>query len=410
MERVEGTAEKGYGRVAKVLAEQLEQTHGGAAVCVYHNGRKVVDVWGGKRDRAGRPWEQDTLSISFSTTKGVTATLLHMMVDRGLLHYDDPVAKHWPEFAEGGKDEITVRHLLTHTANLYDVRNLIEHADQMSDWDEMTRLLAQCTPPRGPTKSSTYHAMTYGWLVGEVIRRVAGDGRSFAQIVQDELAQPLALDGLFVGVPDEHHHRVAELLMGGDPFGQKKSGDTKKKAGRAQKMMKRAQQGLKLAERVGIKYDTRSFADAMMAPGFNPRSLNKPESMRASMPAVNGTFTARSLAKMYAALAQGGQIDGVRIVSDETLQEATRHHIKSVDRVIPVPMNWRLGYHQPFVLARRPPRSFGHFGFGGSGGWACPERNLAVAFTCNSGTGSPWGDLRIMQLGRAALKAADRAG
>ena len=175
-------------------------------------------------------------------------------------------------------------------------------------------------------------------------------------------------------------------------------------------MMERARTGMKLAEKVGFKYDTRSFADAMMAPGFNPRSLNTPESLRASMPAVNGAFTARSLAKMYAALAGGGQIDGVRILSEETLQEATRRHIKTVDRVIPVPMNWRLGYHQPFVLARRPPRSFGHFGFGGSGGWACPDRNLSVALTVNSGTGSPWGDLRIMRIGRAALKAADRMG
>src|SRR5215472_15223407 len=207
-----GTVHPDFWPVARALERQLRRgPRGGAAVCVYQDGEKVVDIWGGVKDSAGTPWQADTMSVSFSTTKGVTATALHILVDRGLLDYDDPVAKYWPEFASAGKERVTVRHLLCHQAGLYGIRAMIDDAARMRDWAYMTDVLARSAPAIPPGSASAYHGITYGWLVGELIQRVSG--RPFAEFVQRELAQPLELDGLYVGAPAEPAARAAELLV-----------------------------------------------------------------------------------------------------------------------------------------------------------------------------------------------------
>src|SRR5262245_29077499 len=185
-----GSIRPDFWPVARALGRQLKGG-GGAAVCVYHRGEKVVDIWGGTKDASGTPWQADTMSVSFSTTKGVTATILHILVDRGMLDYDDPVAKYWPEFAAEGKGQVTIRHLLCHQAGLFDIRRMIDHAGRMREWDYMTDVLARSAPTIAPGSASAYHGLTYGWLVGEVIQRVTG--RPFAEVVQRELAQPLEL-------------------------------------------------------------------------------------------------------------------------------------------------------------------------------------------------------------------------
>jgi CubicO group peptidase (beta-lactamase class C family) len=406
MKAVVGHADPAFRKVEMAFREQLQNTPGGGAVCVYHRGRKVVDLWGGVRDDEGNLWQQDTLSVSFSTTKGVTATLLHQLVAEGKVEYDKPVAHYWPEFAANGKASITVRDLLTHRAGLYGMRQLKLSFEDLCDWDRTTTALAAAPSNRDKAPHSVYHALTYGWLVGEVIRRAGG--ASITTQVQQRIAEPLKLDGFFIGVPDTEHLRVATLLMGW-PEGSARPA-TSAKAQRRKQIAAAIRSGLIALQKQGLAPDFSPFEDAVAVRGFHPRKLVTQEGLRAAMPAVNGTFTARSLARMYAALANGGELDGVRILDAHMLPVISAQQVDSLDRALFSPMRWRLGYHQPYVLTRRRPRqAFGHFGFGGSGAWADPARNLAVALTVNAGSGTPWGDMRILKIGAAALAGANRS-
>lgn len=393
--RLHGQVHPEFWPVARVLARQLRRGgRGGAAVCVYHRGECVVDIWGGSKDAAGTPWQADTMSVSFSTTKGVTATALHILVDRGLLDYDDPVAKYWPEFAQAGKERITVRHLLCHEAGLYGIRGLIDDVRRVRDWGYMTDALARATPALPPGTASAYHGITFGWLVGEVIQRATG--RPFAEVVQRELAEPLELDGLYVGAPAAQFSRAARLLMA-------RNGSTSAAFERRLRRLQRVLSALR------IRFDVTRMIEALLPPGVDTFEWDVPETLSASIPAVNGLFTARSLAKLYAMLAAGGQWHGRRLISEATLARATEVQTHRMDLVVPFPMHWRLGYHRAVTVRGTPPRGFGHYGFGGSGAWADPDRQLAVALVLNSGIGTPFGDLRTALLGGVALRCAARA-
>ena len=395
MTHLHGTVHPDFWPVARQLARQLRRGPGGAAVCVYHRGEKVVDIWGGARNAAGDPWEADTLAVSFSTTKGVTSTALHILADRGQVDYDEPVATYWPEFAQGGKEQVTVRHLLCHQAGLYDIRHLIDAAERMRDWEYMTDALARATPSLTPGSASAYHGITFGWLVGEVVRRIAG--RPFADVIQQEIAQPLGLDGLYVGAPPEAAARAAELLM-------PESGRRRMAA-----LGTRLDRIHQTAGRL-LRYDLRRTADALLAPGITEFGWDAPENLAAPIPAANGLFSARSLAKLYATLANGGAFNGTRLLSARTLERATEVQTRRIDLVVPFPMHWRLGYHRAATTAGTPPRGFGHYGFGGSGAWADPDLQLSMAMVLNSGIGTPFGDIRTAQIGGTVLRCARRRG
>src|SRR4030095_8200051 len=168
---LQGSLHPDFAPVGVSLARIIpRRAPGGAAVCVYHGGEKVVDIWGGTRDAAGNPWQADTLSLSFSTTKGVASTLLHVLADHGHIDYDARVADYWPEFAEAGKDAIKVRHLLCHEAGLYAISERGDHGREMLDGEQMVRRLAAAKPRHAPGAAHGYHALTYGWLVGELAR------------------------------------------------------------------------------------------------------------------------------------------------------------------------------------------------------------------------------------------------
>lgn len=389
-----GSVHPDFWPAARALARQLRRGTGGAALCVYHRGEKVIDIWGGRRNAAGDPWEADTMSVSFSTTKGVTATALHILADRGLLDYDDPVARFWPEFAHGGKEHITIRHLLCHQAGLYDIRHLIDSAARMRDWAYMTDALARSTPRLPPGSASAYHGITYGWLVGEVVQRVTG--RPFAEVVQREIAEPLELDGLYVGAPAEVCGRAAELLM------------PDRGRARMAALGERLDRVHRVTSWFGLRYDPRRIADALLAPGILDFEWHGAECLAASIPAANGLFTARSLAKLYATLAAGGAFNGTRLLSERTVARATAVQSRGIDLVVPFPMHWRLGYHRAATTAGTPPRAFGHYGFGGSGAWADPDSQLAVALVLNSGIGTPFGDMRTAQISGVVLRCARR--
>ena len=195
--------------VEAALRDQLRSYSGGAAVCVYHRGEWVVDLWGGHSDDEGTLWHRDTMAPSFSTTKGVAATLLHIYADRGLIDYDARVADYWPEFGQAGKEDITVRQVLAHQSGLYHIRQMIDHADRMLDWEHMIHAIEQTAPAHIPGTRTGYHGLTFGFLVGEIIQRVTG--KKFSDLVQSEIAEPLGLDGLFIGAPEHEIPRAAKL-------------------------------------------------------------------------------------------------------------------------------------------------------------------------------------------------------
>ena len=406
---LDGQLHPAFEGVARCLREQLESTPGGAAVCIYHRGRRVVDLWGGARDKDQRPWLEDTMSPSFSTTKGVASTLLHMMVDRGLLDYDDRVAKHWPEFGRAGKQEITVRHVMAHQSGLYHIRQMIDRAERMVDWEYMIEAIERAEPVHAPGARTGYHGLTFGYLVGEILQRATGV--EFAKLVRQELAAPLGLDGLYIGAPPDELHRAADLIW---PKRHVLAPVLPPRVTR--RFMELTAPALREgSRRLGLEVDVASILDSLAPRGIGRFDFGADETLQASIPAANGLFTARSLAKIYAALAGGGEIDGVRLLSTRALRRATTRQRTTSGglAVIPFDMRWRLGYHGVFTTIGSPSHAFGHFafghfGFGGSGAWADPSRDLAVALIVNSGIGTPFGDLRIARLSAAALRCADR--
>jgi CubicO group peptidase (beta-lactamase class C family) len=271
----------------------------------------------------------------------------------------------------------------------------------MLDWDQMVRRLAAATPRHAAGAAHGYHAFTYGWLVGELVRRVAGM-KPICELFENELAAPLGLDGLYCGVPADQQHRCAQLFARGfgDPADQRRS-NTERVVARAQRWKRRL-------SAVGLKYDPTEALAALLPPGMEEVDFDGEPLRSASIPAANGMFTARSLAKLYACLAAGGEFDGVRLLSGEAIRRAATQQNRGVGRVIPLSMRWRLGYHRAFALGARAPRAFGHYGFGGSGAFADPIRQLSVALTVNSGVGTPLGDLRIARIGGVAVRCADR--
>jgi CubicO group peptidase (beta-lactamase class C family) len=406
---IDGMVHPDFVPVVNALRWQLAAYPGGAAVCVYHRGECVADLWGGNRDDAARPWTHDTMAPSFSTTKGVASTLVHVLADRGLLDYDAPVAAYWPEFASGGKHTITVRHVLAHQSGLYHIRQMVDRAERMLDWDHMIHAIERATPLHPPGMRTGYHGLTYGFIVGELAQRVTGE--RFSQLVRDLVAEPLGLDGMYVGAPADALGRAAKLMWsrrglyrlletGLLRIGGRELGEFVDAPARI------VQQALDL---FGVRFDLPSILDALAPRGIASFDFGAVATLQAAIPAANGLFTARALARMYAALAGGGTLDGVRLLSPETLARATEVQAPAPTRVvIPFDMRWRLGYHGVFTSQGVPRRAFGHFGFGGSGGWADPSRELAVALIVNSGMGTPFGDLRIARIGGAALTSANR--
>jgi CubicO group peptidase (beta-lactamase class C family) len=390
-----GQVASGYECVSEALAAVVNRPEeGGASVCVYHHGEKVVDVWAGVRNPSGAPWTSDTACMSFSTTKGVMSTLVHRMVDQGVLAYDMPIADVWPEFAAEGKAGVTLRHVLAHRSGLHSVRQLVDHAEQLLDWEHMTRVLAAAPPRFDPRGRSAYHAITFGWLVGETVRRATG--RPLREVLRRELVEPLGLDGAWLGCPPAERRRLAELIPPPPP-----------RRGLRALVRKSGLMAVRSAWSL-LGLSTANALNALLPHGaldvFYSESL-----LDAELPAMNGVFTARSLARMYAMLAGGGSLDGARYLSEETVREASTIQGRGLDAVVGFPMAWRLGYHAVGTpTGGILPDAFGHFGYGGSGAFVDTSRCLAVAMTLNRVAGTPIGDGRILRVATAAVRAADR--
>jgi CubicO group peptidase (beta-lactamase class C family) len=319
----------------------------GLQVAAYLNGELVVDSWAGLADEAaGKPVDGDTLFMLSSTTKGVTATCAAVLVDKGILDYDRPMASYWPEFGAHGKDKVTVREVISQRSGI--PQTPVGYTPEwLSDWDKMCRGIADLTPMFPPGERTSYASLTYGHMVGEAIRRAGG--RPIEQVLQEDIARPLGNIDVYLGVPDEALPRVAVL---------------------------------KDAPPAPPEYDARMVgepAGSQVALWFNRREIQQ-----AAIPGSGGIMSARGLARMYAMLANGGELDGVRILSPEAIRKATELQSYERDEVYWVRVRRGLGYRLgPDCGPNASQAAFGHVGGGGSFGYADPARNFAIGFAKN---------------------------
>ncbi|WP_233213308.1 serine hydrolase domain-containing protein [Mycobacterium hubeiense] len=357
---VQGAADSNFACSLRSFAQLFPgRRFGGGALSVYLHGEPVVDVWTGYADRAGtQHWSADTGAMVFSVTKGMASTIIHRLVDRGLIDYDTPVADYWPEFGANGKADITVRDVMRHRAGLSQL-NGVSKADLMNHL-VMEQRIASAPVNRLLYGHSAYHALTYGWLMSGLARAVTGMG--MRDLIRTELAEPLNTDGLHLGRPPaEAPTRPAEIL------GPQGTLEVPVVGSVLPSVLPRIA-ALPLSAFFGATY----FPGALdVVKGDTPF-------LDAEIPAANGLVTARGLAKMYGAIANGGRIDGTQFLSKETAAGLTGKRDLRPDRNILVPLAFHLGYHTlPFGAG------FGHVGLGGSVGWADPSTGLSIGFVHN---------------------------
>lgn len=388
---VGGSVEAGWDGVRAAFEANIasgEDT--GASVAVYHRGHKVVDLWGGSFDVAGtKPYDDRSLQLVFSTTKGVTAIAVGMCVQRGLLDYDEKVATYWPEFAAHGKGDATVAQLLSHQCGLFSVDGPISLAEAL-DWKTVTERLAETAPdwPIGSTHG--YHAITYGWLAGELIRRV--DGRTPGRFVAEEISGPLGLD-LWIGLPEEQEPRVSPMIgtlaaKSDDPA-----------------MQAMIEQFFGPDSRAGRALSLNGAFPMEGGNAFNRRDVHAAE-----IPAANGITNAPSLARLYAATI--GPVDGIQLF-DDAVRTRARTQVTPEgenDMCLMMPTTFGMGFMVagPFT-PYAGPGSYGHPGAGGSVAFAQPERELGFAYVMNKMADNLAGDLRAQRLIEAAVAAVDGA-
>jgi CubicO group peptidase (beta-lactamase class C family) len=360
---IEGECDKRFENVRKAFTENFQKRGElGAAVAIVMDGRPVVDLWGGHADKAKtRRWERDTLVNVYSTTKGFTATCAHRLIDQGKLDPDEPVAKYWPEFAQAGKKELPVRYILSHRVGLPAIKKPLAE-DAIYHWDTMTSALEEQEPWWQPGTKHGYHALTIGWLVGEVIRRITGKG--LGTYFRTKIAEPLGLDA-HIGLDVKHDARVSDLLPSGPP--------------------EPGQPDL--------------FAEAAKDPEgptakafLNPPLLTKPNVVNtrawraAEIGGGNAHTTARSLARLYGALARGGEVDGYRIVRPEAIERCWAEQSYGPDQVLmQLPTRFSMGFmlSQPGMGFGPNIKAFGHPGAGGSLGFADPVKRIGFGYIMN---------------------------
>jgi CubicO group peptidase (beta-lactamase class C family) len=338
----------------------------GAACCVYHEGEKVVDLWGGYRDEKKRlPWEEDTLVLVFSTTKGMAAMTIAVAHSRGWLDFDERVAAYWPEFAQAGKEKITVRQLLSHQAGLSAIDEPLT-PEVLADLDGVAQAIARQAPSCEPGTKQGYHGISLGFYEGELIRRVDPQGRSLGRFFAEEIAEPLGIEfyiGLPEEVPEERIAVIKDLVIAMMIF---HLGDM---PGR-----------FSLAMLNPRSLSSRSFLNPRLK---NPSDLGVPPLCHVEIPAANGIGQVRGVARAYSAFAMGG---GELGIGEETMKALTQPAVRPsggcFDQVLKLDTNFSLGYMKPFpdFDFGSSVRSFGTVGAGGSFGYADPDARIGYAY------------------------------
>lgn len=344
----------------------------GARFTLVEAGEVVLDLWAGHADRQRtKPFDAATLTPIFSTTKAVAALLVARLVDQGKLDYGQTVASVWPEFAQAGKAAVTVEQMLSHQAGLSGFPEPMDPADWF-DWDGICARLAAMAPLWPPGTASGYHPVTFGYLAGEVFRRV--DGRTMGTALREDLAGPFGLD-LFIGLPDAEFGRVADLMRPNalPDFG----------------------------------HHNEPTRAAFLTPWSSPGGRGAAEWRRAEIPSANGHATAHSLARLVGALANDGWLDGEEILTPALIAEAARQRIRGQDLVLPFEMSWGAGFMRNETVTPWGPgrQTFGHSGWGGSCAFADPERRLGGAYVMNKQSTQLLGDDRPRRLIEAAYAA-----
>lgn len=330
---------------------------GGGGLSVFIDGKPVVDVWTGYSDRKGKvPWTEDTGAMVFSATKGLAATIIHMLVDRGLLSYDAPVAEYWPEFGANGKSEITVSDVLRHRAGLSHLKGVDKHT--IMDHHQMEERLAAAPVDHAHGKTA-YHAITYGWLLSGLARAVTGKG--MRELFREELARPLNTDGLHLGRPPA---------------------DSPTKA--AQTLLPQSKIPTPLLDFIAPKVAGLSFSGLLGSiyfPGIMGMLQDDMPFLDGELPAVNGVVTARALAKAYAVLANDGVIDDKRLLSSEAVAGMKGKAELWPDLNLGLPFTYHQGYQSSPVPGFL--EGYGHIGLGGTVGWADPESGSSFGYVHN---------------------------
>jgi len=393
MTEIHGTVAPGFEKVRAAFQKNFDDGNEiGAAFSAYHQGRKVVDLWGGVADPAtGAPWDEDTIVLTFSTTKGATAVCANKLAQEGLLDVDAPVVEYWPEFGANGKQDVPVSYLLSHQAGLAWVDGEMT-AEEALSWEPVVAALAAQAPAWEPGSQHGYHATTYGWLVGEVIRRITG--KSVGTYFREAIADPLGLD-FWIGLPESEEPRVAPLSQmfpaevtieklrepGDDPVAQL------------------------IAAFIGP--DT-MLGRALFAPGgalMDQAVWNSRAVRAAEVPAANGVGDARSLARMYAACVS--EVDGIRLLSTEQVKRATTQQTSGPNKILmDMDVQFGLGFMvTSSLMTLGGPNSFGHFGMGGSVGWADPDAELGFGYVMNRMDLGMAGDQRSYSLINACYES-----
>ena len=348
--------------------------HHGAQLAVYHEGEQVVDLTAGTTGPDGEGVASDQKFVFFSSTKPLSGVCIHQLVEEGELAYDEPVAEYWPEFARGNPDkqQVTVRHVLSHQGG-FPVGEFDLRPDEWTDWEKAVEAMEEIDLQFEPGTDAAYHAMNYGWVIGELVRRVSGN--TIGTHLRERVLDPLGIDDTHLGLPENEPDDVA-TLVGFEPFDRCRD------------------------PAAGLGAD-----NATAAANFNREDFHRSE-----MPAASGVGTASDLARFYACLANGGELDGVRILEEATVEEATSLQIAvEEDGTIGAPVRYGLGFFlagTPFdsygTLA--PPSTYGHGGLGSSVAWADPEQDLAFAVITNGVRDSYEHRARVTQLGDAVRR------
>jgi CubicO group peptidase (beta-lactamase class C family) len=349
----------------------------GASFSATHNGEIVADLWGGYANgEKTRPWEKDTIVNVYSTTKTMTALTALLLADRGALDFDKPVAHYWPEFAANGKAGVKVSHLMSHSAGLSGWKEPVTY-DDLYDWEKVTSLLAAQAPYWEPGTAPGYHALTQGYLVGEVIRRIAG--KTVGTVFREEIAEPLGAD-FHIGLPASEDSRVADLIP--IPLG-----------GTMQDVAK-----------------TELQKNMALNPGVDVSASRTRAWRGAEIPAAGGTGNARSIASIHRILANGGTVNGKRFLSEAGCRKALEPQIEGTDLILGQPVKYGMGFGLPSPMVPLPnPNTIFWGGYGGSLTIIDMDAHMSLGYAMNRMQGTTTGDMRALGLGMAVWQGLANA-
>lgn len=374
---IHGYCDTKFAFVNEAFANNFEQgLEVGASFAATIDGKFVVDIWGGYIDEAQtKPWGKDTIVCVFSTTKVMTSICALMLIDRGLLDPDAPVARYWPEFAQAGKEAVLIRHIMSHTAGLPALDSMPLPKEAMYDWDKIVELLAIQKPWWEPGKDWGYHAITFGHLVGEVVRRITG--KTLGTFFREEVAERLGVD-FHIGLPEKHERRVAQII----PAPELKPGD------------------------LGYFSPESMLGRAMNFPVTSPLVARERPFRAAELPASNGHGNARSVAHVTAAVACGGRLGAVRLMGAQTINRALEEQYYGIPSSFPMPIRFGIGFALNSRELPMSPNSrvLWWSGWGGSLAVMDLDAGLSYSYAMNKMSHATNGDPRVVPLIRALHK------